>query len=211
MKYVPPINGDVGDPERSYVNANLSIGLQGSIPPAQGVEHPQREIVNAIIAAGLVPDENDLTQLTQAIMALASPIDSLPIGTEIMWSSSIIPPKFLEQNGATFSAITYPDLAVHLGGTTLPDLRGEFIRGWDHGRGIDAGRVLGSSQSDSFKSHTHTMTLTSFVGDDPTGGGQQGWGGDNMSKGSRTNTTSSSGDIETRPRNVAKIFLIKAL
>lgn len=67
MQYVPPINGDVGDPNRSYVNANVSIGLQGSIPPAESVEHPMREIVNVIEDAGLVPDSEDLTQLSQAI------------------------------------------------------------------------------------------------------------------------------------------------
>lgn len=41
-----------------------------------------------------------------------------------------------------------------------PDLRGEFIRGLDSGRGIDAGRALGSWQIDMFKSHTHTFSLS---------------------------------------------------
>jgi phage-related tail fiber protein len=36
-------------------------------------------------------------------------------------------------------ALAYPALR-------LPDLRGEFIRGWDDGRGVDAGRGLLSFQ-----------------------------------------------------------------
>lgn len=43
------------------------------------------------------------------------------------------------------------------GATTfnLPDLRGEFLRGWDDGRGVDAGRVFGSTQLDALQGHTH--------------------------------------------------------
>lgn len=69
MEYVPPINGDTGNPDRPYINANPGTGIQGSIPPAAAIEHPMREIVNAITAAGLTPDPNDLTQLGQIISA----------------------------------------------------------------------------------------------------------------------------------------------
>lgn len=71
MEYIAPINGDQGDPNRSYWNkdplnpdANLRRGAQ---PPAESIEHPMREIVNVITASGLIPNQGDLTQLHAAI------------------------------------------------------------------------------------------------------------------------------------------------
>lgn len=65
MKYNQPYG--VTDPDAAYVNGNPSIGRAGSIPPAAAFEYPQREIVQAIIDAGLEPTNDDLTQLSQAI------------------------------------------------------------------------------------------------------------------------------------------------
>lgn len=73
MQYIPPINGDTGNPNRSYVNANPSLGVEGSIPPAEAFEHVIREVVNAITAAGLTPSGANLTQLAAAIAANSSP------------------------------------------------------------------------------------------------------------------------------------------
>ena len=89
-------------------------------------------------------------------------------------------------------------------GTTtfnLPDMRGEFPRGWDHGRGIDPGRTLGSAQDDEFESHYHT----GFMGQAATNSSTGGTGGDNPYVG----TTGLAGGSETRPRNVAGIFVVK--
>lgn len=71
MDYNPPVNGDLMDPNRPYPNANPGAGIQGAIPPGEAIEHPQREIINAIIAAGLEPDAENLNQLAEAIQALA--------------------------------------------------------------------------------------------------------------------------------------------
>lgn len=68
MKYNAPYGAS--DQDAPFVNGNPLTGTAGSVPPAQSIEHPQREIVNAIIAAGLTPDANDLTQLSKAIIAL---------------------------------------------------------------------------------------------------------------------------------------------
>jgi hypothetical protein len=65
MKYQPPLGAGDND---SYVNGNENSGTEGSVVPAQAVEYPQREIVNAIEAFGLTPDENDLTQLSGALL-----------------------------------------------------------------------------------------------------------------------------------------------
>lgn len=67
MLYVPPIGGAANDP---YVDGNPATGTEGSAVAAHAIEHPQREILAVITAAGLVPDANDLTQLRQAIAKL---------------------------------------------------------------------------------------------------------------------------------------------
>ncbi|MEH6630153.1 MAG: hypothetical protein V7776_04980 [Halopseudomonas aestusnigri] len=69
MKYVPPLNGDTGNVNRSWVDENVALGEEGSIPPGDAFEHPQREIVHVITESGLTPDGEDLTQLNQAIDA----------------------------------------------------------------------------------------------------------------------------------------------
>lgn len=69
MKYVPPLNGNTADENRSYWNFDPATGLQGAIPVGNAFEHPQREILAVIAAAGLTPSPDDLTQLRQAIAA----------------------------------------------------------------------------------------------------------------------------------------------
>lgn len=71
MKYVPPLNGDLENPNRPYIDGNPTHGVEGSIPPANVFEHPMREILAVIEAAGLEPDGEDLTQLKQVIDTLA--------------------------------------------------------------------------------------------------------------------------------------------
>jgi phage-related tail fiber protein len=79
---------------------------------------------------------------------------------EFFWFTGMTPPAgALVCNGAALSRVNYAELFAVIGtayGTgdgsmtfNIPDLRGEFIRGWDNGRGVDAGRALGSNQSGS--------------------------------------------------------------
>ncbi|WP_435392473.1 phage tail protein [Escherichia coli] len=67
---------------------------------------------------------------------------ALPVGVPVPW------PLWLKCNGAAFSSEMYPKLAKAYPTNKLPDLRGEFIRGWDDGRGI--GRTLLSGQDGDF-------------------------------------------------------------
>lgn len=88
-----------------------------------------------------------------------------------LYTSTLVPEgRLLKANGAALSRSAYPELFAKIGtlygngnGTTtfnLPDLRGEFLRFWDDGRGVDANRGLGSKQSDQNKSHTHETTTS---------------------------------------------------
>ena len=67
---------------------------------------------------------------------------ALPVGVPVPWPSATPPTGWLKCNGAPFSAEEYPELAKVYPTNELPDLRGEFIRGWDDGRGVDTGRGL---------------------------------------------------------------------
>ncbi|HDN1306774.1 TPA: phage tail protein, partial [Escherichia coli] len=67
---------------------------------------------------------------------------ALPVGVPVPWPSATPPTGWLKCNGAAFSSEMYPRLAKAYPTLKLPDLRGEFIRGWDDGRGIDPGRQL---------------------------------------------------------------------
>ncbi|MCN7376842.1 tail fiber protein [Escherichia coli] len=80
---------------------------------------------------------------------------ALPVGVPVPWPSATPPTGWLKCNGAAFSAEEYPELAKAYPTNKLPDLRGEFIRGWDDGRGVDSGRALLSLQNDSFEAHRH--------------------------------------------------------
>ena len=156
---------------------------------------------------------SDITNLTLARSNLgaASSDDVLkaanPIGTIIAYYGSVAPYGYLPCSGQTVSNATFPSLVTFLGGTTsaaLPDLRGEFLRGWDNGRGVDTGRVIKAWQADMFASHNHGITgsVASATG---------GVSGNPVNPtGVNTWLTNSTGGTETRPRNVAVLYCMKA-
>lgn len=94
---------------------------------------------------------------------------SIPIGAVLPWTASAIPTGWLECDGAAVSRTTYADLFAVVGETfgagdgsttfNLPDLRGEFVRGLDNGRGIDAARALGSAQGGQVGDHPHQSPI----------------------------------------------------
>lgn len=89
----------------------------------------------------------------------------------------------------------------------LFDVRGEFIRGWDDGRGVDTGRALGSYQTDQNKQHTHTTDWTTYNEDGSTANhmGSGGASPDDIFQLS----TKESGGAEARPRNLSRLSIIK--
>lgn len=96
---------------------------------------------------------------------------ALPVGAPIPWSSATPPIGWLKCNGAAFTAAQYPKLALAYPALRLPDLRGEFIRGWDDGRGVDSERGLLSFQQ---ATGIRTAALDYFGVDETITGGTIG-------------------------------------
>ena len=160
---------------------------------------------------------------------------ALPVGVPVPWPLATPPTGWLKCNGAPFIASQYPKLALAYPGLLLPDLRGEFIRGWDDGRGVDPGRSIGSSQGWSPGSHVHGLEIwTSASGSIPTsttvpsqngrelgpaatagdGGVIRSLGGsggtNNNSATSVTTQSPTFGNQEGYPRNVAFNYIVRA-
>lgn len=135
---------------------------------------------------------------------------------------------YLLCNGAEVLRVQYPKLFKAIGtvygsgdGSTtfnIPDLRGQFVRGWDNGAGVDAGRTFGSLQGDAFESHKHNFTdyasvvRTQVITDTGGGGGNLDINilpGGGTAYASNSEMTFAGGANETRPTNVAMNFYIK--
>lgn len=133
--------------------------------------------------------------LEERLLALEAKI-AARIGTIFFVADDAAPEGSLICDGRLLSRTTYADLFAKLGTTygagdgsttfQLPDYRGEFLRGWDGGRGIDADRVRGSFQTDQNKTHTHSGTTAS---DSHT----HTWSGTTNSAGDHTHTISDLG------------------
>ena len=154
--------------------------------------------------------------------------DITPTGSVIFYAASTAPPGYLECNGASLSTTNYAALFAKIGYTfggsggsfSLPDLRGEFIRGWDNGRGVDTGRTFGSFQDQAYLSHSHSVIgggqffhsgpATGVTYELASGSGFQLQVPGNFNEGwyRRTNTNTNGG-TETRPRNIALLPCIK--
>lgn len=153
-----------------------------------------------------------------------------PTGSVTYFAASTPPSGWLKANGAEVSRTTYADLYAVIGDTfgagdgsttfLLPDLRGDFVRGVDDGRGVDPTRVLGSWQSDSLRAHDHYTYIPEEGGSDPDTGNAMvsrriGDGSPDYSMRARggieptIGKTSNTGDAETRPRNIALLAIIK--
>lgn len=126
-----------------------------------------------------------------------------------------IPDGWLLCNGAELEIARYPRLFAAIGTTwgdpgaglfQLPDLRGEFIRGLDNGRGIDTGRVLGSAQAQAIQAHTHGILQNGNDNMQPLGSTPNYRPGADTSL---SGVTGSTGGAETRPRNIAMNYIIR--
>ncbi|OWF75626.1 hypothetical protein B4907_21230 [Yersinia kristensenii] len=81
------------------------------------------------------------------------------IGTPIPWPLTTAPSGYLKCNGASFNKTQYPKLALAYPSGVLPDLRGDVVRGWDDGRGIDPGRGILTEQGDAIRNITGAFSV----------------------------------------------------
>jgi microcystin-dependent protein len=157
------------------------------------------------------------------------------VGEVAFFGMTTPPAGWLKANGAAVSRTTYAALFAAIGTTygagdgsttfALPDLRGEFPRGWDDGRGVDSGRGFGSAQLDQMQRITGSLGGTPNQGSFSTSSGAFNLSGSTpRSTGAGTNTfqnvgfdsadspdarVSSTTSGETRSRNVALLACIK--
>ncbi|WP_250218301.1 phage tail protein, partial [Escherichia coli] len=167
-----------------YTDGSVAGGIAATRLRAAAFNATQEELAHIVESAGLALDINDMTQVLKAIQKLtlsrANPFadiksdgaaaistaltnlglgegSALPVGVPVPWPSATPPTGWLKCNGAAFSAEEYPELAKAYPTNKLPDLRGEFIRGWDDGRNVDAGRALLSQQGDAMQKISGTV------------------------------------------------------
>ena len=242
-----------------YTDGSVAGGIAATRLRAAAFNAMQEELAHIVESAGLALDINDMTQVLKAIQKLtlsrANPFadiksdgaaaistaltnlglgegSALPVGVPVPWPSATPPTGWLKCNGAPFSAGEYPKLAKAYPKLKLPDLRGEFIRGWDDGRGVDSARLLLSSQAASILEHNHEMSgwtgdnlWASDVGPNPAsvfsvqlsvgdGGLLHSWkdgqGTTNDSKRMERTNHVSSGAGDGSPRNIAFNYIVRA-
>lgn len=117
-----------------------------------------------------LPDEDGevLTTASPVLSSLGAP------GQVAFFASTTAPAGWLKANGALVSRTSYADLFAIIGTTfgagdgattfALPDIRGYALRAWDDGRGVDSGRVFGSTQADGIKQSSFRINRLGTIG-----------------------------------------------
>lgn len=218
-------------------SALIDAGYVAGIADAQHINTVLRQATVGVAGTAKFATDNGLLDClddgspTNFALALKSAVDALvklscPPGKFGEFGMSIAPTGWLECNGAAVSRSTYAALFTAIGTTwgagdgsttfNLPDARGYAMRGWDHGSGVDAGRAFGSTQQDSFKTHTHLFHGDDYIATAPGGWSlvtSDGVGSPNDNSGGGTYQTktdsASPGDAETRMKNIAVLICIK--
>ncbi|WP_235914428.1 phage tail protein [Dickeya oryzae] len=143
------------------------------------------------------------------------------VGIPLPWPQATPPAGWLKCNGQAFDKNAFPKLAQVYPGGVLPDLRGEFIRGWDDGRGVDSNRNLLSLQGDAIRNITGFVS-GAFVAFDAFQGAFFDTGNRTAISPSSTVGIQMNDDFafdasrvvptanENRPRNIAFSYIVRA-
>ena len=211
------IDGPAAAPGGLFTEGDPNVGTPATVVTDDWLNTVQTELENVAISAGATLSKPNNAQVLQAIQALIA--RAVPPGAVQPFAMSTVPTGWLACNGQLVSRAAYPALfsaigttySVGDGSTTfgVPELRGEFIRGLDQGRGVDAGRAIGSAQADEIKLHDHELAY---------GFG----GGESIASQVAFDAFTAQGDerrisgavigrggTETRPRNVALAYCIR--
>ena len=160
-------------------------------------------IGRAIIAKGSIKDVLNYLGLGEG--------SALPVGVPVPWPTATPPAGWLKCDGRAFTKEQYPVLARVYPTLRLPDLRGEFIRGWDDGRKVDTGRDLLSRQDGTSFSHYagnfdigsgHSINNYDQIVDNQPGFSRFSFAG--PSRGDGVNY------VTIRPRNIAFNYIVRA-
>lgn len=218
-------NPTAAQPQGAFKNRTSPTSQDGSYLEADWANDISGFLSSLLVAANITPNGNvDAVGASQYFDAMLSvtTLNSGPIiGMPMMWPSNTLPViagmTFFKMNGTAFNTTLYPKLAAVYPSGILPDYRGEFLRGWDDGRGVDAGRTLGSLQLDSLKSHLHRLYLSQGVAGNQNilglTSGQLGGFTSNIYQpdGSTLPAIENTGGSETRPRNISINFITRAV
>lgn len=199
-----------------YSNVSNSLEMWGE-GDGTGAAGSKLILGNGGVRRSTSPAANDnslqvaTTAWTQALALLAS-----PAGMVAAFARDTAPTGWLKCNGFDVSRSTYAALFAAIGttfgngnGTTtfgLPDLRGEFVRGWADTSSVDSGRVFGSNQSDLLEAHSHEMLDSNVEGGTSN---VQAFSQPGGAVNGLSSFTQNTGGTETRPRNVALLYCIK--
>lgn len=227
-KSVTPLVADVST---KIATTEFVLNKINSILPSYYTKSESNDLLSVVTSARVAGDSNLQAQVDEL-----KQMKGIPVGTVMHYAAAVVPVGWLKCNGAILSKLAYPQLFDKIGYTyggsgndfRLPDLRGEFLRGWDDGRNVDANRAFGSNQLGTLVSGYDDNDAGADIGFLPSRGSKDygsdlvnqttiaPYGVDKILWGSATNRiTYSTANAPawlsiTRPRNVAMLACIKA-
>ena len=211
----------VSNVEAAITPGRLGAGIDNYLPAAT----TERAGVVELATVNEVTNGTDASKaVTPATLSAGLAQSGNPVGTVITFAGEIAPAGYLPCDGSLIQNVPSQTIGGKTGdfrqlrnvlGTSfssnntdvlLPDLRGEFVRGYSAGRiGVDAGREFGSNQTQDIQSHDHSGP----AGPADTDNAGLSYGGGNRTGETGIYTTNGTGGTETRPRNVALLYCIK--
>ncbi|MGY2285615.1 phage tail protein [Pseudomonas gingeri] len=238
-----PVNGSPGSliPAvwgNAVTEELLNVVQAGGLQPSETARDQLLTAIRTIIQSSLPVEQVRTTLAAYGITDAYTKAEieeklkntsALPVGVMVPFPKGTVPAGYLEVDGSVQSAATYPDLYAYLGTTfntgsepagffRLPESRGEFLRGWDHGRGVDAGRAVATYQTGGGtvmgidgRLSGSAGTIAPFSVTVPADGSQTPW--------LNTGDATSASDVDlrfslngagVRPRNLAVMWCIKA-
>lgn len=176
-------NPSASYPQGSFKNRSAPDVFDGSYLEKDWANDKEGFFQSLLASAGIAPngsvDAVGASQFFDALLAVIRQTSPIPAGIVGQFAMNNAPAGWLKANGQAVSRTTYAGLFSAIGTTygpgngsttfNVPDLRAEFVRGLDDGRGVDAGRALGSPQAGSLVAYDPTVASPALAGLHTTG------------------------------------------